>query len=105
MQVAYTLGHTASYNQSIESPKGATKLGSCEDYDGGWIWKTIKEADNFRKSDKFLKINWGDDTPRPPEKFSVFEVHLINGWQDISKEPNEDGAYTLLVDSRLAKIK
>lgn len=104
MIIAFTIGNTQSYDQALSEESGiCKKLGKCHDYDGGWIWKTSEEAAAFIHSSDFLKINWGDDLPRPPEKFSVYKVELVNDWDDVSPIPGKDGIYNLLVDSRILK--
>lgn len=104
MIIAFTVGNTSSYDRSLaEDLEHCFKLGKRDDYDGGWIWKNAEEAEAFIQSPEFLKINWGDDIPRPPEKFSVYKVELVNGWNDVSPIPGEDGIYNLLIDSRFYK--
>jgi hypothetical protein len=103
--VAFTIGHTKSYDQSLAEclPEECMKTGAHDDYEGGWIWKTAKEAEDFIHSENFLKVDWGDNIPRPPEKFSVYRVELVNGWDDVSPVPGKDGVFHLLVSSRFYK--
>lgn len=104
MIIAHTIGHTTSYEQCLKSsPDRAYKMGQHEDYEGGWIWKTAEEAEIFINSPAFLKVNWGDGKSRDPKDFSVFKVELVNGWDDVSAIPGEDGVYNLLVDSKFSK--
>lgn len=105
MITAYTIGHTESYYNVLKSaPNDAYKMGKREGtYDGGWIWKTAEEAKAFIDSHVFLKVEWGDNKPRAAKDFSVFKVELINGWDDVSPVPGEDGVYHLLVDSKFSK--
>ena len=99
--IAFTIGNTKSYEEAFRNhPNDAFKLGKTDDYEGGFIWKTAAEAEDFIRSPAFLKIDWGDGRPRLPEDFSVFRVFLANGYEDISAVPNEDGAHYLLVNSR-----
>jgi hypothetical protein len=99
MIVAYTLGKTESYDQALatEPPEKCVKM------EGGWIWRSVEEAEAFLWSEDFLKVDWGDNILRPPEKFSVYKIELVNGWQDVSPIPGKDGIYHLLVNSRFYK--
>jgi len=104
MIVAFTIGHTESYNKALaEDPDHCFKLGETEDYQGGWIWKTAKEAAAFIFSKEFLAVDWGDGLPRDPKKFSVYKVYLVNGWDDVTPVPGQDGIYHLKVDSKFSK--
>jgi hypothetical protein len=105
MIVAFTIGHTKSYDQTLAEylPEECRKLGAQDDYEGGWIWKTAAEAEAFIHSEDFLQVNWGDGKFRSPENFSVYKVELVNGYQDISPIIDKDGIYNLLVSSRFYK--
>lgn len=104
MIIAYTIGHTNSYNTALANdPDNCFKLGETEDYQGGWIWKTAKEATSFIFSKEFLEVDWGDGQPRAPENFLVYKVYLVNGWDDVTPVPGKDGIYHLRVDSRFSK--
>lgn len=81
--IAYTIGHIKNYEKVIaDHPDDHFKAGAFDDYDGGYIWKTREEAKAFIDSTDFLKVNWGDNLPRHPKDFSVFQVHL-ESWSDI----------------------
>jgi hypothetical protein len=105
MIVAFTIGHTRSYDKCLAEvpPEQCLKVGAHDDYEGGWIWKTASEAHDFIFSQAFLDLDWGDDLLRPPENFSVYKVELVNGWDDVSPIPGKDGVYHLLVNSRFYK--
>lgn len=104
MIVAFTIGHTGSYNKALaEDPDNCFKLGESKDYQGGWIWKTAKEATAFIYSKDFLEVDWGDGKPRDPINFSVFKVFLTNGWEDVTAVPGKDKIYHLKIDSRFSK--
>lgn len=104
MIVAYTIGHTESYNKALsEDPEHCFKLGETEDYQGGWIWETAKEAAAFIFSEGFLAVDWGDGKSRDPKNFSVYKVQLYNGWDDVTKVPGKDGIYHLKIDSKFTK--
>lgn len=102
MITVYTFGHTSLYDDLLLTNPTACKLGAGPDYEGGWIWKTEDEVKIFLSSKEFFNINWGDDKIRNPENFSVYKV-LINDWNEISSEPDKNGIYRLLVDSKLCK--
>lgn len=111
MIIAYTLGHTRSYNKSLnDEPDNCFKVGAHlpyeegdEPYEGGWIFKTPEEAKQFLWSKTFLDVNWGDDIPRPPKDFSIYKVILENDYNDISKEKGSDGVFHLLKTSKFEK--
>jgi hypothetical protein len=104
MIVAYTIGHTDSYNKAlVEHPDECFKLGETKDYQGGWIWKTSKEAAAFIYSQAFLDVDWGDGQKRDPKKFSVYKVTLANGWSDVTPVPGKDGIFHLKIDSKFSK--
>lgn len=104
MITAFTIGHTESYNQALaEAPDECFKLGETEEYQGGWIWHSAKEATAFLFSEGFLKVDWGDGLPRDPTKFSVYKVLLVNGWHDVTEVPGQDKIYHLKVDSKFTK--
>jgi hypothetical protein len=105
MIVAFTIGHTGSYDKLLAEgpPERCQKMGAHDDYEGGYIWKTAEEAEAFIHSQAFLDLDWGDGLLRPPENFSVYKVELVNGWQDVSPVPGKDGIYHLLVNSRFYK--
>lgn len=104
MIIAYTIGHTESYNKALaENPDECFKLGETEDYQGGWIWKKAKDAAEFLFSKEFLAVDWGDGKPRDPKNFSVYKVQLSNGWADVTPVPGQDNIYHLLVDSKFTK--
>lgn len=104
MIVAFTIGDTLSYDQALnDDPEHCIKIGAWKDYEGGWIWRTAEEAQAFISSSEFLTVDWGDGRTRNPNNFSVYKVHLLNGWDDISPIPGKDGIYHLLVDSRFSK--
>lgn len=105
-RIAYTLGHTKSYDQVlIDDPENCRKIGKTADYEGGWVWQTVADARKFLWSEDFLRVDWGDDIPRPPEKFSVYKILLPNGWElDTTTIPGRDGVHHLLVDSPFTNI-
>ena len=99
--ICFTVGHTDSYNKALlDDPEKCFKLGVTKDYQGGWIWKTAKEAEAFIFSKEFLSVDWGDGKSRDPQKFSVYKVLLVNGWDDVNAVVGKDNTYHLLVDSR-----
>ncbi len=102
---AYTIGHTRSYDEALEKdPDNAFKLGKTEDYQGGCVFKTLKEALEFLESSHFHDINWGDGKPRDPKNFSVYGLHLVNGYEDISEFDPVAKHHYLLIDSKFSKL-
>lgn len=104
-ELAYTVGQTSSYDKCLADgkPEEMKKLGKrlpCADnpcgYEGGWVWKTAKEADSFRlNSFNNFEPNWD------PKDFSVYEIELPVGW-DIDTTFN--GSFSnLLVDSPILR--
>lgn len=101
-QVAYTLGRTSAYSAAMLEPGGCFKMGRVEPsrtepngYEGGWVWLSFEGADDFRRS-KLASVvpDWD------PKDFSVYELHLPNGWSiDVSATPGFDGIHHLLCDS------
>jgi hypothetical protein len=78
-RIAYIIGKTEFYNDyMIGKYEQGARLVSEEEpfgYAGGWVWKTIAEAEEFR--DRYLQ------TLMPncyPEDYSVYEVELHSGW-------------------------
>lgn len=104
MIIAFTIGHTNSYNKAlIDHPDDCFKLGETKDYQGGWIWKTAKEATKFIYSKAFLEVDWGDGEARDPNNFSVYKVYLANGWEDVTQVPGKDGIFHLKINSRFSR--
>lgn len=103
MKTCYTIGRTTSYDEALLYPQGVHKLGAYEPtseepegYKGGWVFKTIQEALELKKT--IHKFDWN------PEEFSVYELKLPNNWeQDVSKDPDEDGVHHLLVDALIVR--
>lgn len=101
--IAYTLGRTSSYDESLASGEPLSKLGvrpiSPEDpegYGGGWIWQTAQEAHDF------LNGPFSNDYDWLPEDFSIYEVELVNGWDiDVLLTTGSDGVHRLKNDSRI----
>lgn len=78
--IAYTIGNTKSYNLALKNDSNIKKLGKSDDYIGGIVWKTIKEARDFLKSPKFLQIKWEDSLQRDPNNFSIYGL-VIKNWE------------------------
>jgi hypothetical protein len=97
--IAYTIGNTKNYNQSLKEnpPETCLKVGRGEGYQGGWVWLTKEEAQSFIDSEDFLKVVWGDGKPRNPKDFQPYGLRLVNDFDDIVKENNQ---YFLLKDSQ-----
>ena len=106
--IAYTIGRTSAYEAAIKEPGGAKKLGRREAtqeepaYDGGWVWRTREDADNFR-----INIMSIERPEWAAMDFSVYELELPTSWdvdvssESIGKAKNLCGAHYLLNDSKI----
>ena len=102
-KLAYTIGRTSSYDKCLTdaNPEERKKLGKRvpserfpEGYDGGCVWRTSSEADNFRLNHLHTM-----DPSWEPDSFSVYELELPNGW-NLDTNHNDKYQYSdLLVDS------
>ena len=101
--LAFTIGNTKNYTKALNEnpPESCIKIGRTEDYQGGWVWLTKEEAQNFIDSEDFLKVDWGDGKSRCPKDFQPFGLNLVNGMNDIVKENNQ---FFLLKDSQFFAI-
>jgi len=110
--IAYTIGRTSSYDIAIKEPGGTKKLGRRdvspddpnESYEGGWVWRTWKDADNFRANLMSIEIpEW------IPRDFSVYKLELPTSWDvDVSPDPiikskTACGAHYLLHDAKIVR--
>lgn len=102
MIIAFTIGHTRSYDQGLLENPQLTKLGKTEDYNGGWVWKNVEEAWSFIWSQDFLKVDWGDGKPRNPENFSVFGL-MFSSWEEDTYLINDQ--IHLLHDAQLFRLE
>jgi hypothetical protein len=87
MQV-YTLGRTSSYDRNMWVPGGSLKggrqapQGTDPGYEGGWIWLTAQEAEDYRtKYLRSVRPDW------KPEEFSVYAVE-VHGFMDLEELPD-----------------
>jgi hypothetical protein len=68
-KTAYTIGRTTVYERGIYTPGGVKKA------EGGWVWKTIQQAQYFIDNQmQQMEPSW------KPEDFSVYELCLPNNW-------------------------
>ncbi len=102
-EIAFTIGFTASYDESIRTGVDDKKMGQREDYEGGWVWKTPCQALSWLYRPEGLTI---DGQKRDPNEFSIYSLALPRGWaEDVSEKPGPDGAHLLLHDAKLvAKV-
>lgn len=72
--LVFTIGNTKNYTKALNEnpPESCIKIGRTEDYQGGWVWLTKEEAQNFIDSEDFPKIDWGDGKLRCPKDFQPF---------------------------------
>jgi hypothetical protein len=99
---AYTVGFTTSYDQALAEEEPPYKIGRNEEYDGGWVWKTAKDAYTWlHKTDGFVI----EGTIRNPDQFSVYLLELPSNWEaDVSPRPHpDDHVHRLLNDSRIVR--
>lgn len=100
VHIAYTVGHTSSYDQGLQEEPELKKTGRSEEYEGGWIWKTSEEARAFLSTELFRKVM----PNRNPTEFSVYSLALPNGW-DTDAMPGYDGVHLLLHNAKIiAKV-
>ena len=86
--IAYTIGNSKVYDENLKKHHKLFKSGKNSFYEGGWVWKTIKEARTFIQISSLSFLA------------EVYEIQLPNGWeQDVSLLPGEDGVHNLLVDA------
>jgi len=104
MIIAFTLGSTKNYNESLLADRETKKCGKSEDYDGGWVWKSEKEAIEFLHSSDFLKVDWGDGKSRNPNNFSVYGV-IINNWEKDTYCSDKDNQFHLLIDAKIITLQ
>lgn len=101
-RTAFTLGSTESYDDLLTtSEDDVVKTGrypvKSDGYEGGWVWATFDEANQFLDSDDFANA-FGD---RKAE-FSVYELELATGWDTDASPPHHmDGVCRLLYDARV----
>lgn len=89
----YTIGHTKNYLEAFETDPNLKKLGQTDDYPGGSVWKTRKEAENFLSRDSVYNYDKG---------YSVFGV--LADWETQTEENDEEEYNNLLVTSKLVKL-
>jgi hypothetical protein len=101
--IAYTIGNTVSYDQALNTDPDSRKIGKNENYQGGIVFKTAKDALDYLWSEDFLKIDWGDNIPRPPEIFSIYKILLHNNW-DLDTYSINNKNYLLIDCAILSKV-
>jgi len=84
-KMLYTLGHTKSYLQYFEEDSQPMKKGRdlSENYPGGSVWKTFKEAEAHAKLDPDFSVfgvdaDWEKDTEPSKEKDANWNDLLFN---------------------------
>ena len=93
MQLAYTIGNQVSYDYDLATKPIVRKIGwqempGADPYPGGWVWKTIAEAQAFLA---VLDAPWVG---------AVYEICLPTDWNtDVNPIPGPDGVHNLLHDS------
>lgn len=94
--IVYTIGHEKSYDAGLLQDSSMMKIGQKklenndeEDYEGGIIWKTALEAQEFINTSN---LNF---------KAAVYSVEIYSLEKDITADVYPDGAYRLLNDSKI----
>lgn len=92
---AYTIGNREGYDHALEERGYLEKIGREDDgYLGGWVWRTVDEAQAFIANSTL------------PFKAQVYGLVLPNGWeQDVSAEPEADGVHRLQVNAQIVPIR
>ena len=105
-KIAYTIGHRASYDESLIRESVVMKIGrrlkESPPYLGGSVWPTIEEAIAFIRDDNIII----DGMKRDACKFAVYEIILPTGWEvDVSSTRDSDlsGSYSLLNDAPIIR--
>ena len=103
MEKAFTIGRTTSYDKYLaeDNPQKLGLRAPCkefpEGYEGGWIWRSLEEAQSFLRGPDFkIYTQWN------PLEFSVYEL-LIESWATSAslRPSSEDGVHRLLFDARI----
>jgi hypothetical protein len=103
---AYTIGRTSSYDQALAEAtpeKPIKKTGNHEvsaewpdGYEGGWVWKTIEQANIFRCIDlQKYEPTWKS------EDFSIYELEISDWDQDTYA--HSSGYNCLLNDTQILR--
>lgn len=100
MELAYTVGHTSSYDQYLIESSKPMKLGKRDDYPGGWIWHTVEEARAFLERNDLEELYQDMDR----RKFSVYELELPTSWEiDVTRDPDQHGVHHLIPDAQILR--
>lgn len=84
-KVAFTIGRLESYDKYLRDDSNPGKRGRHPGYEGGWVWRTAREAFEFL-----------DDECMPEQGYAVYELALPSGWsEDVSPDRGVDGVHHL----------
>jgi hypothetical protein len=98
--IVFTIGNMDNYEKLFIDPGSQPeKVGRTATYEGGCIWISFKEAEDFINSDGIKKMHFYS----PTKRWKVYGVE-INSLTDISSERTALGYHCLLVDSKLIKL-
>ena len=98
---AYTIGNSVAYDAHLAKGEPVHKLGRCEGYDGGWVWRTREEAQAFIDAPDSVLYSYPDFQGM---KFKVYGLKLTGTWEtDVTPEVGSDGIHHLIVDAELFK--
>lgn len=94
MEIAYTVGHTQSYDQYLTESGDCKKMGKraavgeAEGYEGGSVFRTVAEAQYF--------LSW----TKNDRDYSVYELELPTSWEvdvyNLELRANAPPVYRLL---------
>ena len=86
------MGNTISYNRDLKAGENNTKLGRYDDYEGGSVFKTAKEASDYIKKNH--------------PNYSVYELLLPNDWvTDVDDSNLQNQGYSNLInDAMIIKV-
>ena len=106
-EIAYTIGRITAYDIAVKDPNGqklGQRLNAKPPYEGGWVWRSWKSAENFRTNMMSQEVpEW------MPKDFSVYELELPVNWDhDVCKRPIiqtciEGCAHYLLHDAKIIR--
>lgn len=99
--VAYTIGNKASYDHALATeaaPSYTRKIGRRDDYEGGWCWRTHKEAMAWKTAHSTVDL--GEDGEMRMDLCDIYRLRLPNGWAKDTIDTGE-GFHRLLNDARI----
>jgi len=96
---AFTIGRTSSYDASIANdPDDVWKA------EGGWIFKTLADAEGFLQRNQGKTFDDGGFTL--DASFSIYGLELVDAWEDYVGDdpPNAERVYRLIRPAQIVKL-